>query len=72
MEVGRKKRENTAVISVRLPKRILDALQEVAQNNFRTRNDQIWAILETWLIDHGFVKPTERRRAQPEEPRNQD
>ena len=62
MVMGRRKRENTAVISVRLPERIVSKLEEVAEKNFRTRNDQVWAILETWLIENGFIGEDDRKR----------
>ena len=51
--MGRKKREDTVVMSVRIPKRIAELLYHVAEENCRNRNDQVWAIVEDWLIEHG-------------------
>ena len=63
--MGRKKRENTQPITVRLPDRIVEALQNAAEKNFRTRNDQMWAILETWLIENDYVSEMDRKRKPP-------
>ena len=63
--MGRKKREDTVVMSVRIPKRIAELLYHVAEKNCRNRNDQVWAIVEDWLIEHGYVSENDRKRITP-------
>ena len=65
--MGRKKKENTVVIPVRLPKRIAEILNEAAFDHQRSRNDQMWSIIENWLIDNEYVKEKDRKRKPPEE-----
>lgn len=60
--MGRKKRENTVVVSVRIPERIANILNNAAFDHCRNRNDQMWAILETWLIENGYIDEKDRKR----------
>jgi len=60
--MGRKKREPTEVHGIRLPVRLWDKLSEIAVGEYRTKNAQIWKIVEDWLAEHGYIKDKDRKR----------
>ena len=63
--MGRTKKENTVVIPVRLPKSTAEVLKDAAHDHQRSRNDQMWSILENWLITEGYLIEADRKRKPP-------
>lgn len=63
--MGRKKREETTPVTIRLPKRLVKIIDEVAEENHRFRNGQIWSIIEEWLINNGYMEKDNRKRKPP-------
>ena len=60
--MGRKKRESTEVHGIRLPARLWDKLSQIAGSEYRTKNAQIWKIVEDWLVSHKHMKDKDRTK----------
>lgn len=57
-----KQKVKTKVHAVRLPVHILDMLRQLANEEYRTLNDQILMFLEDGLVKTGWLKEEERRK----------
>ena len=52
----------TKVYAVRLPVKLLHLLKKVASTQYRSVNAQIQMAVEDWLVAHGHMKDSERRK----------
>ncbi len=51
-------RERDGVLNIRLPQDIKDRAQRAAEADNRSLSGFVVNLLDTWLTEHGFPKPT--------------
>ncbi|NOZ75910.1 MAG: hypothetical protein GXO90_11160 [FCB group bacterium] len=55
-----KKTNEMRVHSVRLPLRIWTIMRKLANQNYRSLNNQFLKIVEDWMVDRGYLEDSER------------
>lgn len=60
--VGRKKREPTRPLSIRLPNRMWGLIKQAADERDVTVNRLVWSLIEDFLVRHKYMKKADRKR----------
>ncbi|RMF08686.1 MAG: Arc family DNA-binding protein [Candidatus Neomarinimicrobiota bacterium] len=55
-----KKTTEMKVHSVRLPVRVWTIMRRLANQNYRSLNNQVLKIVEDWMVDRGYLEDSER------------
>tara|TARA_Y100000748_G_C15078847_1_gene325582 strand:- start:256 stop:441 length:186 start_codon:yes stop_codon:yes gene_type:complete len=53
-----------SIKSIRLPDKIWSMLKKNADKNYRSLNSQLLKIIEDWLVDHDYIKDSERTKSE--------
>jgi hypothetical protein len=57
-----KKSTGMIIHSIRLPEKIWKIVRRLANNHYRSLNNQILKIFEDWLVEHGYMEDSDRSR----------